>query len=229
MAKAKPKAKTAKKSPAKSAKKAAPKSAAKKPAPKSAAKKPPPKPPPKPAIKPSAKTSVKTTTKRKTTPAKPTRPSKPTQKRKPPAPPAAPEQGFDALADIRDELSGALAGAGGLRRDPTVQEVAGRDAIHAELGAKLASMRGDEQQERAAIAAAIDSYMQLAIAQDGLDANASAYVAQCPEFFWEGDGSNPPVYARVPDATHDEIGRWFQLIVEGVRAYDSRVGAAATN
>jgi hypothetical protein len=227
MAKAKQKAKSAAK------KSAATKSAVKKPAAKkapakksaakkSAAKKSAP-------IKPSAKAPVKTTTKRKTTPAKPSRAPKPTQKRKPPAPPAAPEQGFDALADIRDELSGALAGGDGFRRDPTVHEVAGRDAIHAELGAKLAAMRGDEQQERAAIASAIDSYMQLAITENGLDADASAYVAQCPEFFWEGDGSNPPVYARVPDATHDEIGRWFQLIVEGVRAYDSRVGATAPN
>ena len=110
------------------------------------------------------------------------------------------------------------------RRAPSIEEVGGRDAIHVELGAKLAAMRGDEVQERAAIASAIDAFMQLAIA-DGLPANASAYSAQCPEFFWEGSGANPPVYARVPDATHDEIGRWFQLIVEGVRAYDARVGA----
>jgi hypothetical protein len=220
MAKAKPaKKSSAKKPAAKAAKKSAPKPA-KKSAPKSAAKKPP--------VKPSAKSPVKASAKRKTAPAKPARTTKATQKRKPPAPPAAPQQGFDALADIRDELSGALAGGGTFRRDPTVQEVAGRDAIHAELGAKLAAMRGDEQQERAAIASAIDSYMQLAIA-DGLEPDASAYVAQCPEFFWEGDGANPPVYARVPDATHDEIGRWFQLIVEGVRAYDSRVGATAPN
>jgi hypothetical protein len=166
--------------------------------------------------------------KRKTTPAKPAPRSKQTQKRKPPAPPAAPEQAMDALADIRDELSGALAGAGGFSHAPSVQEVGSRDAIHVELGAKLASTRGDEQQERAAITSAIESYMQLAIA-DGLAPTASAYAAQCPEFFWEGDGTNPPVYARVPDATHDEIGRWFQLIVEGVRAYDSRVGASAPN
>ena len=112
------------------------------------------------------------------------------------------------------------------KHDPTREEVGGRDAIHVELGAKLAAMRGDEVQERAAIASAIDAFMQLAIAE-GLPANASAYSAQCPEFFWEGSGMNPPVYARVPDATHDEIGRWFQLIVEGVRAYDARVGATA--
>jgi len=112
------------------------------------------------------------------------------------------------------------------KHDPTRAEVGGRDAIHVELGAKLAAMRGDEVQERAAIASAIDAFMQLAIAE-GLPANASAYSAQCPEFFWEGSGMNPPVYARVPDATHDEIGRWFQLIVEGVRAYDARVGATA--
>lgn len=110
------------------------------------------------------------------------------------------------------------------RRAPSIEEIGGRDAIHVELGAKLAAMRGDEVQERAAIASAIDAFMRLAIA-DGLPANASAYSAQCPEFFWEGGGANPPVYARVPDATHDEIGRWFQLIVEGVRAYDARVGA----
>ncbi len=85
-------------------------------------------------------------------------------------------------------------------------------------------MRGDEVQERAAIASAIESFMQLAIA-DGLAHTTSAYAARCPEFFWEGDSANPPVYARVPDATHDEIGRWFKLIVEGVRAYDARVGA----
>jgi hypothetical protein len=215
---AKQKAKPKKSSPKSSTKLAAKKSAAK-----SSAKKPTKKSP----VKPSARAPIKQAPKRKTTPAKPARSSKPTQKRKPPAPPAAPEQGFDALADIRDELSGALAGNGAFSHAPTVYEVAGRDAIHAELGAKLAAMRGDEQQERAAIASAIDSYMQLAIA-DGLEPGASAYAAQCPEFFWEGDGANPPVYARVPDATHDEIGRWFQLIVEGVRAYDSRVGAAAS-
>jgi hypothetical protein len=225
MAKAKQKAKPAKKAaPKKSAK-----SAAKKSAPKSKSKAAPArKAPAKPGSKPLKSAPTKN---RKTTPAKPSPTSKPTQKRKPPAPPAAPEQGFeglDALADIRDELSGALAGSDGFRHALTVQEVAGRDAIHAELGAKLAAMRGDEQQERAAIASAIESYMQLAIA-DGLEPDASAYAAQCPEFFWEGDGANPPVYARVPDATHDEIGRWFQLIVEGVRAYDSRVGASAPN
>jgi hypothetical protein len=221
MAKAKQRAKPAKKTAPKSSAKSAAKKAAGKTAPKSAKK---------PPVKPSAKSPVKQAPKhRKTTPAKPAPTSKPTQKRKPPAPPIAPEQGgLDALADIRDELSGALAGTAAFSHAPTVQEVAGRDAIHAELGAKLAAMRGDEQQERAAIASAIESYMQLAIA-DGLEPGASAYAAQCPEFFWEGDGANPPVYARVPDATHDEIGRWFQLIVEGVRAYDSRVGASAPN
>lgn len=107
------------------------------------------------------------------------------------------------------------------------KKLGGRDAIHVELGEKLTSTRGDEQQERAAIASAIDAFMQLAIAE-GLSPTASAYEALCPEFFWEGDGANPPVYARVPDATHDEIGRWFQLIVEGVRAYDARVAATPT-
>jgi hypothetical protein len=87
-------------------------------------------------------------------------------------------------------------------------------------------LRGDEQQERAAIASAIDAFMQIAIAE-GLPAKTSAYEAMCPEFFWEGNGDNPPVYARVPDATHDEVGRWFQFIVEGVRAYDARVAATA--
>jgi hypothetical protein len=123
---------------------------------------------------------------------------KPTQKITPPPPPPAPEQ-----------------------------ELGGRDAIHVALGAKLTSMRGDEAQERAAIASAIDAFMQLAIA-GGLPSSTSAYEAMCPEFFWEGDGANPPVYARVPDATHDEIGRWFQFIVEGVRAYDARTSASAT-
>lgn len=99
-----------------------------------------------------------------------------------------------------------------------------KETIHTELGATLASLRGDEAQERVAIAKAIDAFMQLAIAE-GLPATTSAYEAQCPEFFWEGDGANPPVYARVPDATHDEIGRWFQFIVEGVRAYDARTHA----
>jgi hypothetical protein len=101
-----------------------------------------------------------------------------------------------------------------------------RESIHVALGEQLTATRGDEVQERAAIASAIDAFMKLAIA-DGLAANASAYKANCPEFFWEGDGANPPVYARVADATHDDIGRWFQLIVEGVRAYDARVGATA--
>jgi hypothetical protein len=123
---------------------------------------------------------------------------KPTQKITPPPPPPAPEQ-----------------------------ELGGKGAIHVALGAKLTSMRGDEAQERAAIASAIEAFMQLAIS-DGLPPQTSAYEAMCPEFFWEGDGANPPVYARVPDATHDEIGRWFQFIVEGVRAYDARASASAT-
>ena len=127
----------------------------------------------------------------------------------------------NALADILDD-------GGDFAQDPSVQDVGGRDAIHVELGAKLTAMRGDAAQERAAIASAIDSFMRLAI-KNGLQADASAYTAQCPEFFWEGDGANPPVYARVPDATHEEIGRWFQLIVEGVRAYDARVGATSTS
>jgi hypothetical protein len=103
-----------------------------------------------------------------------------------------------------------------------------RENIHIELGAQLTAKRGDEAQERTAIATAIHAFMQLAIA-DGHPKNGSAYEAQCPEFFWEGDGKNPPVYARVPDSTHDEIGRWFKLIVEGVRAYDSLVGAVQSN
>lgn len=211
MAKAKQKPK-AKKTPPKSSPKSANKRATKT---KPTAKKPP--------VKPSANAPVKQApSQRKTTPAKPAPSSKPTQKRKPPAPPVAPEQGFNLLADIRDELSGALRIGGSFAKPSKIQSVAGRDAIHAELGTKLAAIRGDEQQERVAIASAIDSYMQLAIAQ-GLGPDVSAYAAQCPEFLWEGDGANPPVYARVPDATHDEIGRWFQLIVEGVRAYDSRV------
>ena len=101
-----------------------------------------------------------------------------------------------------------------------------REGIHVALGEQLTATRGDATRERAAIASAINAFMQLAIA-NGAAANSSAYAASCPEFFWEGDGANPPVYARVPDATHDEIGRWFQLIVEGVRAYDARVGATA--
>jgi hypothetical protein len=101
-----------------------------------------------------------------------------------------------------------------------------REGIHVALGEQLTAKRGDETEERAAIASAINAFMQLAIAS-GAAANTSAYAASCPEFFWEGDGANPPVYARVPDATHDEIGRWFQLIVEGVRAYDAQVGATA--
>jgi hypothetical protein len=101
-----------------------------------------------------------------------------------------------------------------------------REAIHVALGEQLTATRGDESGERAAFATAIDAFMKLAIA-NGLAANASAYTASCPEFFWEGDGANPPVYARVPDATHDEIGRWFKMIVEGVRAYDARIGATA--
>jgi hypothetical protein len=204
MAKAKQKAK-AKKSPAKKA------PAKKKPAPKKVAAK-------------------KATPKRKTTPAKKP-PTKSTQKQKPPPPPAAPEQvlSSDSLANLAADLSDALGDDDGdLFGQPSAFEAAGRDAIHVELGAKLASMRGDEAQERAAIASAIDSYMQLAIS-DGLEPTASAYVAKCPEFFWEGDGANPPVYARVPEATHDEIGRWFKLIVEGVRAYDTRVGAMPPN
>lgn len=105
-------------------------------------------------------------------------------------------------------------------------ELVTKQAIHVGLGEKLTELRGDEQQERVAIADAIAEFMKLAIAS-GLPATTSAYDAHCPEFFWEGDSANPPVYARVPDATHDEIGRWFKLIVEGVRAYDARVSATA--
>jgi len=141
-------------------------------------------------------------------------------------PPAAPVESLESLDSVRNALADMLDDGPLLHTDPSMEEVGGRDAIHVELGAKLATMRGDLVQERAAIATAIESFMRLAIA-DGLAADASAYTAQCPEFFWEGDGANPPVYARVPDATHEEIGRWFQLIVEGVRAYDTRVGAIA--
>jgi hypothetical protein len=102
-----------------------------------------------------------------------------------------------------------------------------RENIHIALGDQLTAKRGDEAGERTAIATAIHAFMQLAIA-DGHPKNGSAYEAQCPEFFWEGDGKNPPVWARVPDASHDEIGRWFKLIVEGVRAYDALVGAVST-
>ncbi|HEY5944770.1 MAG TPA: hypothetical protein VIV40_04735 [Kofleriaceae bacterium] len=203
------------------------KPANKKPAPKSAARAKAKKP-----VKPAPKKPVKDApAKRKTKPAKPAPKSKSTQKRKPPPPPGVPEQVLsgDSLAFLAADLRDALGDDDSdVFFPPTIAEVAGRDAIHVELGAKLAAMRGDEVQERAAIASAIDSYMRLAIA-DGLAPDASAYSARCPEFFWEGDAMNPPVYARVPDATHDEIGRWFQLIVEGVRAYDARVGAVAPN
>lgn len=217
MAKAKQKAKKspAKKAPAK--KKPAPKKvAAKKVASKKAA--------PKQAKKGAAKKAApKRASAAKRSPA----PSTP----KAPPPLAAPEPvlSSDSLANLAADLSDALGDDDGdLFGGPSAFEVAGRDAIHVELGAKLASMRGDEAQERAAISSAIESFMQLAIA-DGLEPNASAYSARCPEFFWEGDGANPPVYARVPEATHDEIGRWFKLIVEGVRAYDTRVGATTPN
>lgn len=214
MAKAKQKAKPAKKPAPKTAKRAAPK-------PKAAAKR---KAKP---VAPRAKAPVKQApAKRKTTPAKPAPSAKPTQKRKPPPPPAVPEQVLsgDSLASLAADLGDVFGDDDEVFVPPTAIEIGGRDAIHVELGAKLASMRGDEVQERAAIASAIESFMQLAIAE-GLAQTASAYAARCPEFFWEGDSANPPVYARVPDATHDEIGRWFKLIVEGVRAYDSRVGA----
>jgi hypothetical protein len=214
MAKTKPTSKPAKQATAKRAAKKAAKAA------RPAAKRP---------MRPAAKKPVKEApAARKTKPAKPARKSKPTQKRKPPQPPAVPQQVLsgDSLANLAAELGDALGDVDEV--GPTMTDVGGRDAIHVELGAKLAAMRGDEQQERAAIAAAIDSYMQCAIS-DGLAPDASAYAARCPDFFWEGDGTNPPVYARVPDATHDEIGRWFQLIVEGVRAYDARVGASPSN
>lgn len=164
---------------------------------------------------------------RKTKPAK-QRSATSTRERKSSPPSAVPEEilSGDSLANLAADLFDALGddGEGALGGQPSRIEVGGRDAIHVELGAKLASMRGDATQERAAISSAIESFMQLAIA-GGLEPNASAYSARCPEFFWEGDGANPPVYARVPEATHDEIGRWFKLIIEGVRAYDTRVGA----
>jgi hypothetical protein len=169
-------------------------------------------------------TKKKPAAKKKAAPAK----KKPVAKAKAKAKPAAkkPAAKKPAAKKPAAKKPTAMAKPPAPKHDPTREEVGGRDAIHVELGAKLAAMRGDEVQERAAIASAIDAFMQLAIAE-GLPANASAYSAQCPEFFWEGSGMNPPVYARVPDATHDEIGRWFQLIVEGVRAYDARVGATA--
>ena len=137
---------------------------------------------------------------------------------------AAPAQSLDGLDTLRNALADILDDGEPFGSDTGPMQVGSRDAIHVELGVQLTATRGDLVQERAAIAAAIDSFMRLAIS-NGLAPDASAYTAQCPEFFWEGDGANPPVYARVPDATHDDIGRWFQLIVEGVRAYDSRVGA----
>ena len=95
--------------------------------------------------------------------------------------------------------------------------LASPDAIHVELGAKLASVRGDEQQERAAFASAIDAFMKLhASGQTGT-------AVSCAEFLWEGDANNPPLYGRVADATMDETSRWFQYLVEEKQAYDARV------
>lgn len=173
-------------------------------------------------------TKKKPAAKKKAAPAKqkPAAKAKPIAKAKANAKPAASKPAAKAKPPAKAKPAAKPKPVAPATHDPTREEVGGRDAIHVELGAKLAAMRGDEVQERAAISSAIDAFMQLAIAE-GLPANASAYSAQCPEFFWEGSGMNPPVYARVPDATHDEIGRWFQLIVEGVRAYDARVGATA--
>ena len=181
------------------------------------------------AAKPKSKAKAKAPAKqaRRATPAKPKPRSAPA--RSAPgvaAAPAAPAAALDDMDSLRNAL-GDILGDGDMP-EPTIEKAGGRDAIHVELGAKLTATRGDLHEERAAIASAIDSFMRLAIA-NGLAPDASAYTAQCPEFFWEGDGANPPVYARVPDATHEEIGRWFKMIVEGVRAYDSRVGAVSPN
>src|SRR6185503_3935510 len=111
---------------------------------------------------------------------------------------AAPAQQLDGLDTLRNALADIL-DDGDFGGEPMPDKVVGRDAIHVELGAKLTATRGDHVQERAAIASAIESFMRLAI-KNGLSEDASAYTAQCPEFFWEGDGANPPVYARVPDA-----------------------------
>ena len=161
---------------------------------------------------------------------KPARSAKAASRPKPAPQPksaAAPVQPLDdGMDSLRNALADILDDGEGFGGEPMPQDVGGRDAIHVELGAKLTATRGDAAQERVAIASAIDSFMRLAI-KNGLASDTSAYTAQCPEFFWEGDGANPPVYARVPDATHEEIGRWFQLIVEGVRAYDAKVGATS--
>ena len=94
------------------------------------------------------------------------------------------------------------------------------DAIHVELGAKLASVRGDEREERAAFASAIDAFMKLHAS------GKTATEVSCAEFLWEGDTSNPPIYVRVADATMDETSRWFQFLVEEKQAYDARVSTA---
>ena len=91
------------------------------------------------------------------------------------------------------------------------------DAIHVELGAKLASVRGDEREERAAFASAIDAFMKLHAG------GQTATEVSCAEFLWEGDTNNPPLYGRVADATMDETSRWFQFLVEEKQAYDARI------
>ena len=107
---------------------------------------------------------------------------------------------------------------------PPRSRPATRQAIHIELGEQLGEVRGDEARERVAFASAIDAFMQLELA-GGAVADGSLSAVVCPAFFWEGDGANPPVWGRVADATHDEISRWFQILVEESRAW-SRAATA---
>ena len=103
---------------------------------------------------------------------------------------------------------------------PTTEPTLSPRAIHVELGAKLASVRGDEREERAAFTRAIDAFMKLHAS------GKTATEVSCAEFLWEGDTNNPPLYASVADATMDETSRWFQFLVEEKQSYDARVSTA---
>lgn len=97
--------------------------------------------------------------------------------------------------------------------------------IHEQLGAELSSVLGDRKRELLAFGRALDALMAVKHA-DGLPAHAAPGDVLVPEFVWDGDTYNPPIYERIEG--FDRKRDWDRLtdaLNDVVHAYEQRVGA----
>jgi hypothetical protein len=82
------------------------------------------------------------------------------------------------------------------------------------LARELGEARGDETQERDAIARAVTRFMEIKRAA-GADPKAEPAELMCAEFFAEeGSVAQPPALERVTGATEEDVQRWRDLLAD---------------